>query len=398
MFDSYGQKSNHRFLLNYGFSLEENMEPGGCPNIVPITLVIKEDDPVFQDKMHFWLLDDESEEEEDDEDDNDDEDEEEEEDADHPLVPEEEEHALIGDFQEVPDDETNSIVETATEASSDDDLDGDITTDGETVSDRADDVDTLEDDDVDTMEDEDVDTLEDEDEGDTSQEEDEDDDDEPYPVDYTEDDRTKTIRVSASDDDETELLFSLLRTVVCTEIELKGMKGQLDDDHTQYGHSEEVFWPISMRNERAAMIKLIEVTSDALSMYSTTLDQDIEDLRDMESYPLFSNHRNAKLQVRAEKEVLEHFALWGKTSLDVLNIIEMEKQGLETEQDYNDTIADLQNAELHYTIVRYCEDSLGTLRTDEEDDKYHEEHRRSTIGNLTNLTIKVEEDSCEFLP
>jgi hypothetical protein len=29
IYDSYGQKCNHRFLLNYGFSVENNAEPDG---------------------------------------------------------------------------------------------------------------------------------------------------------------------------------------------------------------------------------------------------------------------------------------------------------------------------------------------------------------------------------
>ena len=33
VYDSYGKKCNHRFLLNYGFSLENNIEEdGSCPN------------------------------------------------------------------------------------------------------------------------------------------------------------------------------------------------------------------------------------------------------------------------------------------------------------------------------------------------------------------------------
>ncbi len=35
VYDSYGLKCNHRFLLNYGFSVEVNIEPDGtCPNEV----------------------------------------------------------------------------------------------------------------------------------------------------------------------------------------------------------------------------------------------------------------------------------------------------------------------------------------------------------------------------
>jgi histone-lysine N-methyltransferase SETD3 len=38
VFDSYGQKCNHRFLLNYGFSVENNAEPDGYnPNEVSYT-------------------------------------------------------------------------------------------------------------------------------------------------------------------------------------------------------------------------------------------------------------------------------------------------------------------------------------------------------------------------
>ena len=35
VYDSYGRKCNHRFLLNYGFSVENNVETDGfCPNEV----------------------------------------------------------------------------------------------------------------------------------------------------------------------------------------------------------------------------------------------------------------------------------------------------------------------------------------------------------------------------
>ena len=35
MHDSYGYKPNHRYLMNYGFSLEENVtHDGACPNEV----------------------------------------------------------------------------------------------------------------------------------------------------------------------------------------------------------------------------------------------------------------------------------------------------------------------------------------------------------------------------
>lgn len=54
--DSYGQKCNHRFLLNYGFAVEDNRELDGfCPNEVPIELSIFPNDPIFDEKIDFWI-------------------------------------------------------------------------------------------------------------------------------------------------------------------------------------------------------------------------------------------------------------------------------------------------------------------------------------------------------
>ena len=41
IFDSYGQKCNHRFLLNYGFSIENNEEADGFnPNEVLLLMMV----------------------------------------------------------------------------------------------------------------------------------------------------------------------------------------------------------------------------------------------------------------------------------------------------------------------------------------------------------------------
>ncbi|EEC45167.1 predicted protein [Phaeodactylum tricornutum CCAP 1055/1] len=55
VYDSYGQKCNHRFLLNYGFAVEDNRELDGfCPNEVPLELYVDPADILFQDKLEFW--------------------------------------------------------------------------------------------------------------------------------------------------------------------------------------------------------------------------------------------------------------------------------------------------------------------------------------------------------
>ena len=58
VYDSYGQKCNHRFLLNYGFSVEHNVEPDGfCPNEVPLLLQLKRTDSLFDHKCTYWRRD-----------------------------------------------------------------------------------------------------------------------------------------------------------------------------------------------------------------------------------------------------------------------------------------------------------------------------------------------------
>jgi len=58
VYDSYGQKCNHRFLLNYGFSIENNREVDGfCPNEVPFRFALDPADMIYEQKMKFWTMD-----------------------------------------------------------------------------------------------------------------------------------------------------------------------------------------------------------------------------------------------------------------------------------------------------------------------------------------------------
>jgi hypothetical protein len=55
VYDSYGQKCNHRFLLNYGFAVENNIEPdGSCPNEVPLEIQLDTSDPLLDLKAPLW--------------------------------------------------------------------------------------------------------------------------------------------------------------------------------------------------------------------------------------------------------------------------------------------------------------------------------------------------------
>lgn len=55
VYDSYGSKCNHRFLLNYGFSIENNVESDGtCPNECSLAFKVRDDDAHRELKLGFW--------------------------------------------------------------------------------------------------------------------------------------------------------------------------------------------------------------------------------------------------------------------------------------------------------------------------------------------------------
>lgn len=215
----------------------------------------------------------------------------------------------------------------------------------------------------------------------------------------------KRIRICVSNNENTRLLFSLLRALVCNREELRAVTSPVSSDAsvsrtlfgltdravtassgntaTYYRTCRDIRHPISLRNERAAMRLLLEVIGRQLARYPTTLAQDVSDLMDERAYPRFSNKRHAKIQVRGEKEVLHHFARWGRTALDVLDVIEAElkeENGVEVQMTSNGrittqehsgfeyvirTMEEEESGGVHHTILRHCADVLGSLRREE---------------------------------
>jgi hypothetical protein len=146
--------------------------------------------------------------------------------------------------------------------------------------------------------------------------------------------------------------------------------------------------PISIANERTAMRLLLDIIHRHLAQYPTSLSQDMHDLDQDESttsFPLYSNRRHAKIQVRGEKEVLHHFAHWARVALDVLDVMDEElkeeRGSVETEltqhgqvrteerPSFEHVIRQMEEDDevdgIHHTILRYCSDVLGSLRREE---------------------------------
>ncbi|KAL7488582.1 hypothetical protein ACHAW6_014167 [Cyclotella cf. meneghiniana] len=223
---------------------------------------------------------------------------------------------------------------------------------------------------------------------------------------------TKRVRVCVSNNENTRVLFSMLRVLACNSAELDriswggrtataagqrlyGIPGVVSSasPSTPFRTCRDIRYPISLRNERCAMEILLEITEKSLSKYPTSFAQDAADLQDENSYPKYSNKRHAKLQVHGEKEVLHHFALWARTAIHVIDIIlhelaqEMrlvthsasaaehakglgdgmsETESLNEELGYDYVIQAMEDDDdCHTTILRYCADVLGAVRRDE---------------------------------
>jgi hypothetical protein len=335
VYDSYGQKCNHRFLLNYGFAVEDNHEVDGfCPNEVPFELFIPDNDPLYDIRNEFWMR------------------------------GENDINNSNGGFGH----STHALTAVLAAAAATSGHPSHVARALEAVADanaRSG--------------------------GSTGSEE-------SGPL-------ARRVRVCVSNNENTRILFSMLRVLVANEEELhmlataptlpfgdsgcsmylsralRGYTASNPDNSNFLTMQHAAFFrtcrdirnPINFRNERAAMQRFLELAGEMLNEYPTSLDKDIADLRDEQEYPKFSNRRHAKIQVRGEKEILHHFAFWAQTACEVINIIEAEIEyernrlmdpSLEPPQPGFDYIMNAMDDDdaLHFTILRYCCDVLGALR------------------------------------
>jgi hypothetical protein len=323
VFESYGKKSNHRFLLNYGFSLENNFDTDGSnPNQVDVELELMVNDPIFQKKMNFWRkerLSDQgdgsstSESVEDSE------------------VNEEHGKEECGDVEDDNGEEGPYVAPILRKPEfifvAEDDQDGRTISEAELFHYNG-------------------------------------------GEDYDDEDRCRVVRVSVSDDESIELLLSFLRTLACDDEELDQLTGKPTAESTRKVVAptfDEILEPISLRNELAAMTLMGETMVKHLARFPTTFEEDVSDLLDEEMYPPFSNRRNAKIQVKGEKEVLCHFLLWAQSAMHLMAAMQHEaiwgSQIVEGEhQTVEEVMNELEEADLHWSILEYCDDVLAKLR------------------------------------
>jgi len=362
VYDSYGQKCNHRFLLNYGFAVEDNRELDGfCPNEVPIELKVLQNDPLYDAKLEFWKRGDSD---------------------------------GNGSITEHHSTNISAAVAAAVDAARSQQIDPAVAMHSAmraAVSAAASDLQNAK------RSNQTANTTTTTSSSSSSSSATRSQSQSSY-------DSTKRVRVCVSNNENTRVLFSMLRVLACNEEELsaisssptlpfgdngrssflnkalRGFTSTHPDTSSQtmqhvafFRTARDIRHPLNLRNEKAAMHHLLKVIKAHLSKYPCSLAQDISDLMDEELYPRFSNRRHAKIQVRGEKEVLHHYALWAQTAIEVIEIVEreimMETNNRIAPQKGFDYITRAMEDDdgvgpntLHHTIIRYCCDVLGALR------------------------------------
>lgn len=351
VYDSYGQKCNHRFLLNYGFAVEDNRELDGfCPNEVPIELSIPEDDPLYKERYEFWMR------------------------------GEAEGNISSGGFGNS-SHALSAVMAAAAAASAGQGHNSNIARAFEVVAGAVNDIHP---------------NLNRIDRSGAAGGED------SAPL-------VRRVRACVSNNENTRILFSMLRVLAANEEDLKAMSTAptlpfgdsgcslylsralrgytaANPDNAAFATMQHAAFfrtcrdirnPINLRNERAAMELLLRVLSKALDAYPCSLAKDVTDLMNEEAYPKFSNRRHAKIQVRGEKEILHHFAFWAQTAIDLIELIEREiayerrkangsaDESTRPQPGFEFIIQAMEDDDaLHFTILRYCCDVLGALRRD----------------------------------
>lgn len=228
VYDSYGQKCNHRFLLNYGFSIENNVEADGfCPNEVPILVQLEKSDPLYEKKCSFWSR----------------------------------EGAL--------------------------------------------------------------------------------------PV--------RRIRIAISDSDSTRILIAMLRIVVADESDFEYITASYG---APYRSTRDMQNPLNLYNEMRSMQYLQHICEDYLSRYPSTLEEDLAQLADPEALPMFSNKRNAVIQVRGEKEILRFYKHFAIVAIQLLSI------RLNATSEFDMALKQFKASE-HPVLANYLCSTIPKLRQDE---------------------------------
>jgi len=78
--------------------------------------------------------------------------------------------------------------------------------------------------------------------------------------------------------------------------------------------------PLSCSNERKCLLSIANAAKKSLARFETSLETDLEKLKDYEMYPLYSNRRNCIIMRVGEKRVLHHYVNLADKCVDLLRM------------------------------------------------------------------------------
>lgn len=183
------------------------------------------------------------------------------------------------------------------------------------------------------------------------------------------------LRVCATENDDFRRLLALLRFVVATTDEIDSIFAPPGVKYYRTIAREAKF-PISVPNERRAMMHLKQLCAAALSYYSQSYDEDVAALNEPGALEQFSNKRNAVIQVCGEKEVLLFFIRMADSVLHLLSLPSIEsvdsfveslaaapaKQSLK-EQYYSAVIHKVCSTQTRFYMLRYLRERAAAATT-----------------------------------
>lgn len=184
---------------------------------------------------------------------------------------------------------------------------------------------------------------------------------------------SRRIRVCVSDNDNTKLLLAFLRLIEADSEDFDILISSAGS--ALYRSIRDAQVAIGTKNEYRAMALLEKVCLDLLSKYATTYEQDIERLKrkngiDPDAVPLFSNERNALIQIKGEKEVLLFFIDFATTAMKLLKSKDI--------YEFDNTINSIR-INKHNLIFQYCRSVVGRL--------VQEEFRRNDFKKRAQLDL-----------
>ena len=163
----------------------------------------------------------------------------------------------------------------------------------------------------------------------------------------------RRIRLAVADNENFRIAFGLLRISVATKEDIDAYVASRGKN--MFRSIRDLANPMSIENEERTLERLMSMCSDYLSRYPTTYDDDCARLssKDDSELPLYSNARNALIQVRGEKKVLLHYLNFASTGLAHIRC--------QSDSNFNSMLRQL-DVRSHPLVYNYCANEVSKLR------------------------------------